>query len=120
MRVTKRMSWLFRKKKSPIADEAKRNAEACKKALEIIRRCNSIGDKEIKQLAETLQPVNPDMDEDWFRRIKGMADQAYLSYVHRLISSGQKPSDPKKYFKEVLESQLRTALAAYDKISRSL
>jgi hypothetical protein len=47
-----------------------------------------------------------------------MADQAYLSYAHRLISSGQKPSDPNKYFKEVLESQLRTALAAYDKISR--
>jgi len=56
------MSWLFGKKKSPIADEAKRNAEACKKALKIIQRCNSIGDKEIKQLAETLQPVNPDMD----------------------------------------------------------
>jgi len=118
MMVTKRMNWLFGKKKSPIADGAKRNAEACKKALTIIQRCDSIGDKEIVQLAETLQPVNSDMDEDWFRRIKGMADQAYLSYAHRLISSGQKPSDPNKYFKEVLESQLRTALAAYDKISR--
>jgi hypothetical protein len=120
MKVTKKMSWLFGKKKSPIADEAKRNAKACEKALKIIQQCNFIGDKEIKKLAETLQPVNPDMDEDWFRKIKGMADQAYLSYAHRLISSGQKLSDPKKYFKEVLDSQLRTALAAYDKISRSL
>jgi hypothetical protein len=118
MKVTERMSWLFGKKKSPIADESKRNAEACKKALEIVRRCNSIGDREIRRLAETLRPVDSDMDEDWFRRIKGMADEAYLSYAHRLISSGQQPSDPKRYFKEVLESQLRTALAAYDKMSR--
>jgi len=114
------MRWFSGKKKSPVADESKRNSDACKKALEIVRKCNSVGDKEIKQLAETLQPVNSDMDEDWFRRIKGMADQAYLSYAHRLLSSGQKPSDPQKYFKEVLESQLRTALAGYDKISRQL
>lgn len=115
------MSWLFgRKKKSPVSDQAKQNAELCKRALEIIRECDSIGDKEIKELAETLQPVNPDMDEAWFNKIRTMADGAYLSYAHKMISSGQKPSDPKNYFKEVLENQLKNALSVYDRISSSL
>jgi len=114
------LSWLFKKKESAASKEAKRNVEACEKAIQIVRKCDSIGDKEVKQLAETLKLVNPDIDEVWVRKIIDMANMSYLSYANRMLNSGQKPSDPKKYVKDTMETQLKNILVIWEKIARSL
>lgn len=55
--------FLFRKKESPVAKKARENARACAKAIEIIQKCDEIGDREIAQLAKILKPVNPEINE---------------------------------------------------------
>jgi len=114
------LRWLFGKKESSASKKAKENVKACKKALNIIRKCDSISEKEIRKLVETMRKVNPDIDEAWFRKIIGMANMGYLSYVNRMMSSGQKPADQKRFVKDTLESQLMKVLAAWEKIARSL
>jgi len=113
------LGWLFGKRESPAAKKAKENVKACKRALDIVRKCDSIGDKEIRKLVEPLRIVNPDIDEAWLRKIIGMANMGYLSYVHRMMSSGQKPSDQKKFVKDTVESQLMQVWALWDKMARS-
>jgi HEPN domain-containing protein len=118
--VGRDLSWLFRKRESAASKKAKQNVELCEKAVQIVRKCDSIGDKEIRQLAKTLNSVNPDIDEAWVRKIVDMANLSYLSYANRMISSGQKPLDSKKYVKETMEAQLRNILAMWQKMARSL
>lgn len=111
---------LFRKKESDVKKKARQNSESCARAIEIIRRCDEVADKEIRDLARTLKPVNPEIDEAWFRKIVNMGKMGYLAYVDRTLKSGVKPSSINKYVKDTLEGHINQVRQVWESIARQL
>lgn len=113
---------LFGKKESRAVKMARESVRAFEKALAIVQKCDSIGDNEIKELAEALEP-SPSVGTDSSHFVQGMIDNVnvdYLSYVRKTMSSGQKPCDKNRFVKDEIERRLKLGLEMWEKSLREL